>query len=268
MPKDNGLVDPRLGSRILASTRLRRDELRVERAIKKALAVHKAKAITALKRQHLTAAAPVDPFALVSWDTSVDDDVLPLIGTVLTDLADSTMRFLQLPPEVRSQLLGQIDIQAGTQNFVDKVRTIGPDVAGRLSDQLQIGVAQGESIPKLTDRINDVFDIGDNVAERIARTETHGAAEATKYSSVGAISKAGFSVTKSYVATDDDRTRESHLQAEEDNQDVPFDAPFIVAGLETDVPGNTGDPSEDINCRCAAVYSQADDSDDIDAPDD
>jgi len=266
MPKNDGLVDPRLGSRLIAEARLTRDEQRIERAIKKALAIHKIKALAALRAQHLTAAAPVDAFSFVSWDASVDDEVLPLLGTVLNDLATSTASFLRLPPEVRAQLLGQIDVQARTQVFADKVRTIGTDIAGRLTDELQVGVAQGESIPQLIKRVDEVFEIGDNIAERIARTETHGAAEATVFTSAGAISNAGFDVTKEWVAAIDSRTREAHADA--DGQIVDINDAFDVDGEALMFPGDPdGSPDNTINCRCSTVYSQLDSGDRSDTPD-
>lgn len=265
MGKDDGLIDPRLGKRLISASRLARDEKRVERAIKGALAKHKKMAIAALRSQHLTAAAPVDPFATVVWDQSVDDDVVPLIGTVMKDLADSTARFLQLPPAIRSQILGQIDVQARTENFANKVRSIGSDVSGRLMDELQIGVAEGESIDKLTNRINDVFDIGDNIAERIARTEVHGASEGTSFTSANAINNAGYNVNKEWVSTEDSRTRPAHADA--DGQVVDINDAFDVDGEELMYPGDPDGSAENtVNCRCSTVYSMPDQGEDSDVP--
>lgn len=263
------MADARLGKRLIAEARLRRSELRIERVVKRVLAAHKAKAIAALKSHHLTAAAPVDAFSMAVWDTSVDDDVLTTIGSVLSDMADSTMRFLQLPPEIRSQLLGQIDVQARTQVFADTVRSIGTDIAGRLTDELQIGVANGESIQQLTKRIDEVFDIGDNIAERIARTETHGAAESTSFESAGAIASAGYEVTKTWVTAIDARTRDAHIDA--DGQTVDVNSAFEVDGESLMYPGDPdGSPGNVINCRCSTTFEMADGTeiDDVPFPDD
>lgn len=56
---------------------------------------------------------------------------------------------------------------------------------------------------------------------------------------------------KEYLTAHDDHVRETHREA--DGQVVPLDGLFEVGGLTTDVPGNTGDPQEDINCRCTMV---------------
>src|SRR3954454_10774704 len=113
-----------------------------------------------------------------------------------------------------------------------------------------VGVGKGESIDNLTGRLTACFDIGDNDAKRIARTETHGAAEDVSHTSATAISNAGFTVLKSWLATADTRTRDSHIQAEVDNEDVPINEPFSVGDTTVMFPGDPDcdDPGEVINC--------------------
>lgn len=256
--KDDGLIDPKLGKRILAETRLVRYERRVERSIKRVLDKHKEHALKTLREQHtVTAAAPPDSFGLYSFDSDLDDMVVPEIGDVLGDIATGVFNFLALPPEVRQQLLGEIDVAARTTNFADKVRTIASDLAPRLMDSLSQGVAKGESIPELTNRIDDVFDTGYNIAERIARTETHGAAEATTYESAGAIANAGIEVTRTWLATSDDRVRATHAEA--DGQTVGMEEPFTVGDAELMYPGDPdGPPEEVISCRCSVTWDMPD----------
>ncbi len=252
--KDNGLTDPRLGTRILAEARLRRYELRVEIAIKAALRRQKAKAIEALQSQHLTAAAPPDPFDEASWDSMITDEVLPVVGDVLGDISQKVFNFLALPPEARARILGKIDLGARTDSFVSKVTNIGPNISARLMDELSTGVGKGESIDDLTDRIDTVFNIGDNIAERIARTETHGAAESTTHDSASAIAAAGYQVTKQWVATEDSRTRPDHADA--DGQEVDISETFQVGDDELQFPGDPdGSAEQTVNCRCSCTYS-------------
>lgn len=257
--KADGLVDPRLGKRLLAETRLRRAELRIERAIKAALGRHKAHALAQLRAQHLAAAGPPDAFGLTTWDASVDDGVEPAVADSLRDFAASTAQFLALPPETRAEILGKIDVPAQTADFVERVRTVGTDVAGRLTDTLSVGIGKGESIEALSARVSDVFDIGDNLAERIARTETHGAAEQTTFASAGAIADAGYQLTKTWISTQDDRTRPDHVEA--DGQIVGMDEPFEVGGDELMFPGDDSlgaDVDQLANCRCSCTYDMAD----------
>lgn len=256
----DGLVDPRLGRRIIAETRLRRLELKIERAIKGVLAKHKADAMATLRAQHLTAAAPPDPFNLSAWDTAITDEVMPVVGGALDDMSQVVFNFLKLPSETRGMILGQLDLSNQAATFVSKVTSIGPDIANRLLDELQIGINKGEGMDGLTSRIDTVFNIGDNIAERIARTETHTVSEATTHESAGAISDAGYDLTKEWVATmTDSRTRPDHVDA--DGQVVSINNPFMLgdAAEELMFPGDpSGSAAQVANCRCSTVYSMAD----------
>lgn len=263
--KYDGLVDPHLGTRILAEARLRRYETKVELAIKAALRVQKAKVMTSLRTQHMTAAAPPDPFDEASWDSVITDEVLPVISNVMGDMTTKVFNFLSLPPEARAQILGKIDVTSRTDSFVSKVTRIGPDVSARVMDELSTGVGKGESYDELTKRIDGAFDYADNIAERIARTETHGAAESTTHDSASAIAAAGYQVTKQWVATEDSRTRPDHGDA--DGQEVDISDTFQVGDDELQFPGDPdGSAEQTVNCRCSCTYSTNGNAD-PDAPD-
>lgn len=251
----DGLVDPRLGTRIIAEARLQRYERKIERAIKTALAIQKAKVMATINTQYMTAAAPPDAFDINSFDTAVTDEVLPIISDVLGDMSTKVFNFLNLPPETRSQILGKIDVTSRTNSFVSKVNHIGPDVAQKIMDELTIGAGKGESYRELTKRIDGAFDYANNVAARIARTETHGAVESTKHDSASAIANAGYDMTHSWVATADESTRPSHVQAEIDGQNIPLNQPFQVGDEELMHPGDEdGSAAETANCRCAETF--------------
>ncbi len=85
----------------------------------------------------------------------------------------------------------------------------------------------------------------------IARTETHGAminagTEAAR--DLGAMEK-------TWVAIEDSRTRETHVQA--DGQTVGMKELYNVGGASLRFPGDpsAGAPGETINCRCAQAFS-------------
>lgn len=64
---------------------------------------------------------------------------------------------------------------------------------------------------------------------------------------------AALTVTKTWVATLDDRTREAHAEA--DGQTVGLDEPFNVDGEDLEYPGDdAGDIANTINCRCSVIY--------------
>jgi hypothetical protein len=84
----------------------------------------------------------------------------------------------------------------------------------------------------------------------IARTETHTAAN------VGAQAAAettGLNLMREWAAAEDERTRESHADA--DGQIVGMNEPFEVGGEELNFPGDpSGSPENIINCRCAMLF--------------
>ena len=62
-------------------------------------------------------------------------------------------------------------------------------------------------------------------------------------------------MTKSWLATQDGRTRIPHLEAH--GQEVPIDENFTVAGESLAFPGDTSNGASAkniINCRCTQTY--------------
>jgi len=87
-------------------------------------------------------------------------------------------------------------------------------------------------------------------ANLIARTETHGAANA---GADAAIREEGLEYRREWMAGSDARTRDSHRRA--DGQDVGADEPFSVGGTRLMYPGDPrGRASETINCRCSVAF--------------
>ncbi|MFC8282926.1 phage portal protein [Streptomyces cyaneofuscatus] len=143
-----------------------------------------------------------------------------------------------------------------------------PDVAGALDDRidelagqvtatteqvlrsqlLAHGVADGESVPELRARIQRVFtNLGDYRATMIARTET-----------VGGYSQASFlaaldqgAVRKTWVSTDDKRTRRTHRAAQ--GSTVAMNKRFPLT--ESRWPADPAAPAnQSIQCRCVLTF--------------
>ena len=87
-------------------------------------------------------------------------------------------------------------------------------------------------------------------AEMIARTETHGAAN---YGAGRAARETNLPLNREWIAAGDERTRETHTQA--DGQIVGMDEPFTVGGAKLMYPGDPDGPAEEvINCRCCVGF--------------
>ncbi|MEU6615324.1 phage portal protein [Streptomyces parvus] len=116
------------------------------------------------------------------------------------------------------------------------------------SQLLAHGVAEGESVPELRARIQRVFtNLGDYRATMIARTET-----------VGGYSQASFlaaldqgAVRKTWVGTDDKRTRRTHRAAQ--GSTVAMNKRFPLT--ESRWPADPAAPAnQSIQCRCALTF--------------
>lgn len=129
---------------------------------------------------------------------------------------------------------------------------VAADVFNRIQQALADGVAAGEGIPKLSERIRHVFDTTRSRAELIARTETTSALNQAASDYANALPP-GTVGRKEWLAVHDLRTRPAHRVA--DGQTVPLSHPFLVGGFPMQHPGDpTAPPSEVCNCRCSVLY--------------
>lgn len=120
--------------------------------------------------------------------------------------------------------------------------------------QLLTGFELGESIEELRDRLMQVPGLSAARATTVARTEVVSASNA---GSTSLVLEMGFKGTKTWLATEDERTRPTHVMAE--GQTVDLRASFDVGGAPLLFPGDpSGPPEEIINCRCTTTYDLED----------
>jgi len=120
-------------------------------------------------------------------------------------------------------------------------------VIPRLQDQLMQAVILGESIPKITRRIQNTVMASLRDARRIARTETLRVANQGRMLGFEqARDQHGIQMRKKWLAAIDHRTRDSHawINGEEKELDEPF-SNGLMHPLDP-----TGPAEEVINCRC------------------
>jgi HK97 family phage portal protein len=138
-------------------------------------------------------------------------------------------------------------MQNRLQVLADSVTKTTRDV---LESQLLLsGVEGGESIEQLSKRISAVYDdLRGFRAERIARTETVGGFNAA--SREGALAS-GVVTSRTWLATKDTRTRESHNNMNGETLDN-LDGAYSNGLMH---PGDPSGPSsETINCRCVEIF--------------
>ncbi|WP_329291883.1 phage portal protein [Streptomyces pseudovenezuelae] len=117
------------------------------------------------------------------------------------------------------------------------------------SQLLAHGVAEGESVPELRARIQQVFtNLSDYRATMIARTETVGGYNAASFL---AALDAG-ATRKTWLANADQRTRETHRQ--ENGRTAAMNKRFTLT--KSRWPADpTAPAAQSINCRCALTFT-------------
>ena len=114
------------------------------------------------------------------------------------------------------------------------------------------GVLQGESIPKIADRLQNVANMDRNAAIRNARTYTTAAQNKGRMDSYERMDKLGIEVGKKWIATLDERTRMEHRHL--DGMVVPYKDVFETDGEKIMFPGDpSASPGMIYNCRCTLV---------------
>jgi SPP1 gp7 family putative phage head morphogenesis protein len=108
------------------------------------------------------------------------------------------------------------------------------------------GILQGESIDKMADRILPIVDNNQTASYRTARTLTTQCENKGRIDRMENLSEQGLKMQKTWISTDDERTRESHALM--DGETVDIDEPFSNDLMYPADPD--GDPSEVYNCRC------------------
>lgn len=139
----------------------------------------------------------------------------------------------------------------GTRAFT---RAASISTASRMAaqDALTEAIAQGLGERETARLIQDAVDnLSRGRSLTIARTETHAA---TMNSGVAAAKDLG-ATEKEWVPIEDDRTRQTHQDA--NGQTVALTEKFNIGGASLRFPGDpdAGAPGETINCRCALAYS-------------
>lgn len=114
------------------------------------------------------------------------------------------------------------------------------------------GILQGESIPKIAERMRNVAYMDYKASIRDARTSITSAQNAGRIEGMHRAEDLGIKMMKQWLATIDDRTRHEHREL--DGQRRPVDEPFEVEGYEIMYPADPdAEPEMVYNCRCTLV---------------
>jgi hypothetical protein len=138
----------------------------------------------------------------------------------------------------------------GASKVTRIARTTMDSVRGVISTGIDEGLSEINIAKLIKDKASS---IGISRAQTIARTETHTAAN---YAAHEAVASTGIDMRREWVSAEDDRARDSHLEA--NGQIVSMLEPFVVDGEDLMYPADPSGSAENvINCRCAVVYVPA-----------
>ena len=146
----------------------------------------------------------------------------------------------------------------------EKIVAITDTTKDAVRGVLDASLAEGESIDQLAGRLATKFDeFKSTRAETIARTETAGAYNHGKYTNAEAFDQANptLRVTKTWVPTQDNRTREAHRAKNiknvqgENRRTVLREEPFVVDGARMMRPLDpNGGAGNVVRCRCVMTF--------------
>lgn len=207
--------------------------------------------------EDLATLAPADVDRITAeWETYVAATLIPFLVAsmqsanaetvaALTNVIGFELPFLDEPADVQRYL-------AQAEN---RLVGIGNELWFNARAAIAVGLDAGEPIPAIAERVREAANVTTPRARVIARTESHGARNAVNAQTTRRVDAAfGVSgaIRRRWQAANDERTRESHRDA--DGQEVALNEPFRVGRASLDFPGDpSGPPDEVINCRCTSI---------------
>lgn len=188
-----------------------------------------------------------EPFNMAEWVKRFRREGRPLLAEMLLAFGAAALEDLALtmafdvyePAVVRF-------LEQRAQRFAVEVNQTTWDA---LKASLAEGIEAGDSMDTMAERVEAVMaERIRSSAETIALTEVNGAQNG---GTVLAWRQSGVVEGKEWVAALDARTRDDHVDAH--GQVVGLDEDFEVGGVRGPSPGQMGDPSQDVNCRCVMI---------------
>jgi len=170
-------------------------------------------------------------------------------------LSDETIkqRFMIGWESTEKQLARNIFLNSSVLTFLQSytfgnIKDMAEEIKNDLRAELERAIINGESIPKIIDRVDKIFDVNEARAEAIARTETNRAEGNGRLHAFKASGLKGYK--KKWVTYHDARTTD--ICKRMDGQIVGIDENFKDEKSGFEGPCN---PSH-INCRSSVIYIQ------------
>lgn len=189
------------------------------------------------------------------WNEYVDAKLIPALTVSMSIASEDAARALSSALGDLPFLNEPLDTQLYLAQAKNRLVGIGNELWFNARTEIAAGLAAGEDIPTIAQRVREAAGVTEPRARVIARTESHGARNTVNAASVRRAASAFGSAdafSRRWQAAEDARTRPTHVDA--DGQTVGLNEPFTVGGASLDFPGDpAGPPGEVINCRCTTI---------------
>ena len=131
-------------------------------------------------------------------------------------------------------------------------RTIVRTQETAITSIIDNGLMEGLAIEEIAKNIQGATAFDMSRSRMIARTESTRAANSGTLQAYQDAQTYGIKMQKEWLSARDDVVRDTHERL--DGQRVGVNEMFVSNdGYEAEYPGNFGEPSEDINCRCTII---------------
>jgi SPP1 gp7 family putative phage head morphogenesis protein len=152
----------------------------------------------------------------------------------------------------KSVIKASVYSQYSGADFKTRFGKLYTSTVDKVAESITRGLATGQGYAKTAREIKDIFDSSFYNALRVIRTEstrnfTEGSLEAYDRAE-----KKGIEGVKTWIASFDGRTRDSHARL--NGQEADKQGFFKIDGEKALGPGLWGVAAQDINCRCTTYY--------------
>lgn len=186
-----------------------------------------------------------EPFDKARWQERMRQAVHSHSQAAALWVAEHEAELLGLSPEQIARLLASKTLLAAVETLA---QTFAREVVQTTWDAVREAIAEGarlgEDFEQISMRVSHVMDVRIEDARRTASTEI------TRASSTGQLAafNAGGVQRKRWVTMADGNVRDSHTPLH--GVEIGVAEMFTVGGYQSAGPGLSGQPSEDIGCRC------------------
>lgn len=192
------------------------------------------------------------------WNVVVSDKLVPHVTQ--THLAGSVSAYAvasasTIIPASFAQKWAPVVNQQAVQYAMtseNRLRNVGNTLWNQIRKKVTTSIETGNGREALKKELESLAKFSEYRADTIARTETSGAYNNGNFVGEQALGQYG-PVEKVWIASLDDRTRQTHLNVWQSSlrQPVPFNKPFTVGATTMMIPHAPGAPAgEVVNCRC------------------